>query len=131
MEQVTPSSFKPNFKFENCKGLCYRRLDYLNEHNECELCEKCKRCHNRRRNYLNDFRICNTCCKQIKQMTLSGLKPNFKFEICKKCHQKKDYLSEFNERDLCIVLSGNEVIDNFIKYTNGKINLLLIVNLKM
>src|SRR2546430_125897 len=40
MEQVTPSGFKPNFKFEECKR-CFHERDYLNEFNECDLCEKC------------------------------------------------------------------------------------------
>src|SRR3989442_1269154 len=100
MEQVTPSGFKPNFKFE-----------------------KCKRCRNQK-DYLNEFRICNLCCKQMEQATPSGFKPNFEFKACKKCrNQRIDYLSEFNECNSChkqviqITVSGNKIIDNFISHT--------------
>ena len=99
-----------------------QKKGYLNEFYECEECGKCKKCNKQRRNYLNGFQICNTCYKQMKQITPNGFRPNIKFVNCKKCHQKKSYLSEFNECDLCILcISGNEVIDNFIKYTNRKI----------
>src|ERR1043165_6477407 len=57
IEQVTPSGFKPNFKFEECK-----------------------RC-NGQRDFLNEFQVCNSCCSQMEQKTPSGFKPNFKFEI--------------------------------------------------
>ena len=51
-------------------------------------------------------------------MISCGFKPNIKLEECKKCHQEKNYLNKSNECNLCTILSGNEVIDNFIKYTN-------------
>src|SRR5438045_7453036 len=71
------------------------------EFNECESCEKCKRCKNQRRDYLNEFQFCNSCCKWIEQMTPSGFKPNFKLERCKRCRKEKDYLNEFNECKSC------------------------------
>src|SRR5436305_1391100 len=102
MEQITPSGFKPNFKFEECKEtFCPKKPDYLNEFNEYESCEKCKRCNNQRKDYLNEFPICNTCCKQMEQITPSGFKPNIKFEGCKSCDKRKDYLNELNECGSC------------------------------
>src|SRR5579859_2169685 len=62
---------------------------------------KCKKCNNQRRDYLNGFQICSMCCKQMEQMTPSGFKPNFKFEECKLCHMKHDYLNEFSECENC------------------------------
>src|SRR5207248_1788175 len=100
MKQVTPSGFKPNFKFEECKR-CRGQKDYLNEFNECISCEKCKGCNKKRRDYLNEFQFCNSCCKQMEQMMPSSFKPNFKFEICKKCWNREDYLNEFNECISC------------------------------
>src|SRR3954454_20216367 len=100
MEQITPRGFKPNLKFEKCKR-CYQRRDYLNEFNECNSCEKCGRCNDQRKNYLNEFQICDPCCKQMEQITPSNFKPNFKFEHCKRCYQRRDYLNEFNECNSC------------------------------
>src|SRR5436305_1309790 len=37
MERMTPSIFKPNFKFEKCER-CYQREDYLNEFQFCISC---------------------------------------------------------------------------------------------
>src|SRR5947199_6262310 len=100
MEQVTPSGFKPNFKFERCKGCNNVSKYYLNEFNECDSCEKCQICNSQRKDYLNGFQICNSCCKQIEQVAPSGFKPNFKLESCKgKCYQRNYYLNEFNECD--------------------------------
>src|SRR5436305_2000594 len=87
---MTTNGFKLNLKFEECKG-CNQRSSYL----ECNMCEKCKRCNNQRRDYLNEFLVCNSCCKQMEQMTPSGFKPNFKIEECKGCNRKEDYLNEF------------------------------------
>src|SRR5919205_1070826 len=56
IEQMTPSGFKPNLKFEKCK-ICYEENNYLNKFNECESCEKCKRCNDQRRDYSNNFQI--------------------------------------------------------------------------
>ena len=101
MKQMTPSGFKPNFKFEECKR-CSQKSDYL-----------------------NGFLICNPCFKEMKQMTPIGFKPNFKFKECKRCNQKSDYLiNEFQTCNPCykqqmktFLSSGNNVIDNFIRYT--------------
>src|SRR6266487_4635973 len=59
-EQMITSGFKPNFKFEKCKG-CNQMRDYLNEFNECNSCEKCKKCNYQKKDYLNETQICNSC----------------------------------------------------------------------
>src|SRR3954451_19853490 len=38
MEQITPNGFKPNTKFEKCKG-CYKMRDYLSEFLICNSCQ--------------------------------------------------------------------------------------------
>src|SRR2546430_796470 len=74
----TKNTRKPNFKSEKCKR-CYDENDYLNE-----------------------FQICNACCKQMEQVTPSGfIKPNFKFKYCKRCYYKKYCLNELNEFNEC------------------------------
>ena len=78
MEQMTPSGFRPNYKFN-----------------------KCKRCDNLR-DYLSEFQICNSCCKQMEQIIPNGSKPNLKFEECKRCdNQRRDYISEFQICNSC------------------------------
>src|SRR3954464_7051626 len=86
--------------FKKCDG-CGGKRKNLDEFNECEECKRCKRCNKQRKDYSNEFQICNTCCKQMEQMTPSGFKPNFKFEYCRKCYQRSDYLNEFNECEKC------------------------------
>src|SRR5436305_6097709 len=115
-EQTTiQSDFKPNIRLNICKE-CHRKRDYLNEFNECEKCEKCKGCtNNKRKVYLIEYQVCNTCYEEIEEMTPNGFKPNFRLEKCNGCNKRKDYLNEFLICNGC--LSGNEVIDNFIRST--------------
>ena len=81
MGQTTSNLFKPNAKFE-----------------------KCKRCH-LIRDYLNEFQVCNSCCKQMEQATPNGFKPNYKFEKCKRCYgqrrEGRDYLNGFQVCNSC------------------------------
>src|SRR5439155_966058 len=100
MEQMTPIGFKPNIKFTTCRR-CWLRRDYLNEYDECNLCEKCKRCNDQRKDYLNKLKICCSCYYQMTQIISSGFKPNVKSEKCKRCNQRKDYLNELNECNSC------------------------------
>src|SRR5581483_3960568 len=104
MEQKAPNGFKPNYKFEICKG-CFKNKDYLNE-----------------------FQICNSCYKwmeQMEQKAPSGFKPNYIYEECKRCYEKgKIYLNEFfycnscyNQTSCIPSGSGSEIIDNFIRHT--------------
>src|SRR6266496_1325581 len=102
MEQITPSGFMLNFKFKECI-----------------------RCHDQRRDCLNEFQICNSCSHQMKQTTPVGFKPNFKFEECKRCYNQRNYLNEFMVCNSCyeqITLSGNNAIDDFLRYTQTNYN---------
>ena len=51
-------------------------------------------------------------------MTTRGFEPNFKFEKCEACDERKGYLNKFQLCNLCS--SRNDVIDNFIRYTKGR-----------
>src|SRR5436305_1791502 len=82
----------------------------------------CKRCYNQM-NDLNEFQICNSCCKQMEQIITAGFKLNLKFEKCNGCNEGREYLNEFQICNICykqviaFIPSGNKVIDDFIKHT--------------
>ena len=75
--------------------------------------------------YFNRLQICNSCYEQMEWMRPIGFKSNFEFKKCRRCNKREDYLNESQICNSCykpmtvFVPSGNEVIDNFIKYTFG------------
>ena len=89
MEQATPNGFKPNYKYKECKRCHDQRME--NHPANYPL----------NRDYLNEFQVCNSCCKQMEQATPSGFKPNYKYEECERCVSIRDYLNEFQVCNSC------------------------------
>src|ERR1044072_167178 len=60
----------------------------------------CKSCYHSR-DYLNEFRICDSCCEEMNQKSPNEFKSNVKFEYCVRCYLRKNDLNEFNECKKC------------------------------